>query len=175
MTKKILSLVLGAAMCLSLLAACGTPAADPTPTPTEPALTGEELAAHYKAAIEGARSDEDNQYNTVATTDEELGSIAWEMLGLSADMLDAYAVSISIMNVSAYCVGVFKPVEGQEEAVMTALQTYQQNIETSFENYLADQYEIAQNAKLEQLDDGTIVFVMCADQDTVYDAIVAAL
>ena len=44
MTKKILSLVLGAAMCLSLLAACGTPAADPTPTPTEPALTGEELA-----------------------------------------------------------------------------------------------------------------------------------
>ena len=58
---------------------------------------------------------------------------------------------------------------------MAALQTYQQNIETSFENYLADQYEIAQNAKLEQLDDGTIVFVMCADQDTVYDAIVAAL
>ena len=175
MTKKILSLVLGAAMCLSLLAACGTPAANPTPTPTEPELTGEELAAHYKAAIEGARSDEDNQYNTVATTDEELGSIAWEMLGMSADMLDAYAVSISLMNVSAYCVGVFKPVEGQEEAVMTALQTYQQNIETSFENYLADQYDVASSARLETLSDGTVLMVMCSDQDTVFDAIKTAI
>ena len=33
----------------------------------------------------------------------------------------------------------------------------------------------AKNAKLETLDDGTIVMVMCANADAVYDAIVAAL
>ena len=30
--KKTISLILGAVLCLSLLAACGTPAAQPTPT-----------------------------------------------------------------------------------------------------------------------------------------------
>ena len=79
------------------------------------------------------------------------------------------------MNVSAYCVALFKPLEGQEEAVMTALQAYIDGIEQSFTNYLPDQLVIAQNAILEQLDDGTIALVMCDNQDTVRDAIVAAL
>ena len=174
--KKSLSLILGIIMCLSLFAACGTPAAEPTPTQTpEPTLSGTELAAHYKQAIEAARDDETNEYNSVATTDEEMGSITWEVLGITADQLDAYAVSISLMNVSAYCVALFKPLEGQEEAVMTALQAYIDGVEQSFTNYLPDQLVIAQNAILEQLDDGTIALVMCDNQDTVRDAIVAAL
>ena len=40
---------------------------------------------------------------------------------------------------------------------------------------LADQYEVALNAKLETLDDGTIVMVMCEGQDEVFDAIVSAI
>lgn len=171
--KKLTAIVLGALMCLTLLAACGTPAAQPTPTATP--LTGAALAEHYKEAITAGRSDEDNEYNTIATTEDEVGSITWEVLGLTADQLDAYAISLSLMNIKAYCVGLFKPVEGQAEAVTTALQTYLDSIEQSFSSYLPDQHEIAQNAILKTLDDGTIMVVMCADQDTVSAGIEAAL
>ena len=41
----------------------------------------------------------------------------------------------------------------------------------SFEQYLADQYDIASNARLETLEDGTVLLVMCQDQDAVFDAI----
>ena len=47
--------------------------------------------------------------------------------------------------------------------------------QASFEHYLADQHEVALNAKLETLDDGTIVMVMCEGQDEVFDAIVSAI
>ena len=38
-----------------------------------------------------------------------------------------------------------------------------------------DQYEVASNAKLETLEDGTVLMVMCENQDTVFDAIAAAI
>ena len=41
----------------------------------------------------------------------------------------------------------------------------------SFEQYLADQYEVASAARLETLADGTVLLVMCQDQDGVFDAI----
>lgn len=172
--KKTISLILSAVLCLGLLAACGAPAAEPTPTP-EPQLTGAELAAHYADAITAGRNEQDNADRPIVTDAEELGSIGWEVLGLTADQLDAFAVSISFINVQAYCVGLFKPVEGQAEAVTTALQTYLDGTEQSFSSYLPDQHEIAQNAILKTLDDGTIMVVMCDGQDTVAEGIEAAL
>lgn len=172
--KKTLAIILGAVMCLSLLAACGTPAADPSPSPSAKPLTGAELSAHYAEAITSARNEQDNTDRPVVTDAEEMG-MAWDVLGISADDLDAFAVSISLMNVQAYCVGVFKPAEGKSESVMTALQAYIDNIEQSFSSYLPDQYAIAQNAKLGELDDGTIILVMCEGQDEIYDAIAVAV
>lgn len=45
----------------------------------------------------------------------------------------------------------------------------------SFEQYLADQYDIANNARLETLEDGTILLVMCEGQDQVFTAIRSAI
>ena len=53
-------------------------------------------------------------------------------------------------------------------------QGYIGRTKSSFEMYLADQYEVAENARLETLEDGTILLVMCQDQDTVFDAIADA-
>ena len=61
------------------------------------------------------------------------------------------------------------------EAVEAGLQAFMENQQASFQNYLADQYEIALSARLETLDDGTVVMVMCEGQDTVFDAIVSAI
>ena len=193
--KKIIALALGAVLCIGLLAGCGNSAADPTPTPTtaptqtteptpsedpaptgeEPAPTGDETSASYANAITGARSDQENTDRPITTTAEEFGEIGWQTLGITAEDVDAFAVSMSFMNVQAYCVGIFKPAEGKAETVMNGLQAYIDNTVQSFTNYLPDQLTIAENARLEQLDDGTIVLVMCENQDTVYDSIVAAL
>ena len=167
--KKILALILGAVMCMSLLAACGEA--------EEPALSGAELAAHYKEAITAGRSDADNADRPIYITgeEEEMGSIVWDLLGLKAEDLDAYALSVSLMNTQAYCVGLFKPVEGREEAVTSALQTYVEGTQKSFESYLPDQGEIANNAILKTLDDGTVMLVMSEGWDEVAEGITAAL
>ena len=173
--KKITALILALVMVFAL-AACGETPAEPTDTP-EPELSGDELAAHYKAAIEGARSEQDNADRGINTSAdaEEMGSIMWEVLGFTAEDVDAFAVSMSIMNVQAYCVGLFKPVEGKAEAVVAGLENYIAGQQRGFESYLPDQGVIADNAILETLDDGTVIIVMSDGWDDVYAGITEAL
>ena len=99
----------------------------------------------------------------------------YDVLGFTADDVTELAMSVSLINVKAYGIVVVKPAEGCEETVKAGLQSFIDTQCANFETYLADQYEIAKNAKLETLDDGTIIMVMCENADAVYEAIVAAL
>ena len=222
MTKKLISLILGATLCLSLLAACGTPAADPTATPSaipsetpseEPAATpsadpseepsaapteqpsapseqpsapseqpaetpaqgGSDLSAGFVNAITSARSEQENTDRPIIAKGGDVNDLYWDTLGFAAADVSDYAFSLSLMNTQAYCVGVFKPVDGKADAVYNGLKAYIDRTIQSFTNYLPDQLVYAENARLEKLADGTVVIVMCENQDTVYDTIVAAL
>ncbi len=169
--KKIMSLALAAVLCLGLLAGCGA-AGEP-----ENALTGADLAEHYKSAIEAGRTESDNADRPINVTgeEEEMGSYFWELLGFAPEDVDAFAVSLSLMNVQAYCVGLFKPVEGKAEAVVAGLENYIAGQQRGFESYLPDQGVIADNAILETLDDGTVIIVMSDGWDDVYAGITEAL
>ena len=83
-----------------------------------------------------------------------------DTMGINPATLDAYAFSMSMMNVRAYAIGVFKPAEGQAEAVQAAVESYVSLQRKSFENYLADQYEVAKGALIKTLPGGEIVLVM---------------
>ena len=170
--KKITALILALTMCFAL-AACG---AEPAPTPT-PMPSAEELAGTYKAAIEGARSEQDNADRGIMYTgqSEPMADLYWELLGFGESDVYSCAFSLSVMNVQAYCVGLFMPAEGKAEAVTAGLEKYIEAMQQSFENYLPDQGVIADNAVLETLDDGSVLIVMCEGQDTVRDAVVANL
>ena len=148
--KKILTLVLALALSITALSGCGSkPAADKTP---------EELAELYSSAIM-ENGGEMAEYNPAFTQakDDDGSAMVLENMGLNTeDMAD------------------IMPAEGKEAAVMEALQGYIDRTKSSFEMYLADQYEVAENARLETLEDGTILLVMCQDQDTVFDAIADA-
>ena len=100
---------------------------------------------------------------------------ALSVLGLKQEDMTAFGISMSMMNVQAYGIAAVMPAEGKEEAVTQALQGYIDQQKAAFENYLADQYEIAGAARLETLSDGTVLMVMCSDQDTVFDAIKTAI
>ena len=133
----------------------------------------------YAYAIRDARPAEDTEYSEIACGDavgepmlavnpndmsaEDAASSIQMMLdtmGIDPATLDAYAFSMSMMNVRAYAIGVFKPAEGQAEAVQAAVESYVSLQRKSFENYLADQYEVAKGALIKTLPGGEIVLVM---------------
>lgn len=134
-------------------------------------LTAEERTDLYKTAIESARDDETNEYNPVITELGENDEYLLQLLGVAAEDMSAYGLSVSLMNVQAYGIAAVYPAEGKADAVLEGLQGFIDLQRQNFEQYLPDQYEIAQNAKLETLDDGTILLVMCEDQDTVFNTI----
>lgn len=166
--KKIISLAL--AMTMMVLAGCSAKTEAPA------AKTPEELAALYTSAIT-ENGGEMVEYNPVITEAKEDDGSAFllETMGLKAEDMTAFGISVSMMNVKAYGIAAVMPAEGKEETVKSALQSYIDTQKMNFEFYLADQYEIAENARLETLADGTILMVMCQDQDTVLDAIAAAI
>ena len=180
--KKIIAAVLCLTMCFALLSACGTenkPAEtdpvtseEPSTAPTESAEPEESAVAD---AITSARTDEENEAYPVFSDKAAIEDAYYQVVGFTAADVDDIAMSVSLINVKAYGIVLAKPAEGCADTVKAGLQAFIDTQCNNFETYLADQYEIAKNAKLETLDDGTIVMVMCANADTVYDAIVAAL
>ena len=126
----------------------------------------------------GAKAGESAGYTYVPSSMEndlqaaaQMADMVMQTLTLTPDQLQQYAFSISLINVKAYGVGVFVPAEGQTDAVKAALEDFVTNQQKSFENYLADQYEIAKQAKVEVLPTGEVVLVMCENSDQVLASI----
>lgn len=138
----------------------------------EHTLSPDEREDLYETAITAARSQEINEvYPLIDDADDDLAAMIFELLGVTAADMTAYAVSVSLMNVKAYAVAAIFPAAGKEDAILDSLRTFVDNQVQSFEHYLVDQYEIAINARLETLEDGTILLVMCENQDAVFDSI----
>ncbi len=130
----------------------------------------------------GAKAGESAVYTYLPSSMEndpeaaaQMADMVMQTLTLTPDQLQQYAFSISLINVKAYGVGVFMPAEGQTEAVKAALEDFVVNQQKSFENYLADQYEIAKQAKVEVLPTGEVVLVMCENSSEAFSTIEAAL
>lgn len=182
---RTLALALAAALCLTLTACGGAGSSGSARAHT---------VQEYADAIKNARSDEENEYNDIiaregdgsptyahnpsSLTDEDAAGQApfmLEMLGLTDEMLDAYAVSLSLMNVRAYAIGVFRPAEGKAEDVQAGLESYVKLQQQNFEQYLEDQYEVAKAARIETLPGGEIVLVMAEGAEDIFTKIKEAL
>lgn len=169
--KRTVSLFLAAALCLTL-SACGSRGDSPS---AQPSRTPEELAGAYAQAIEAARDDELDQLYPVMTnasqSDPADRELILTLLGLAPEDMSAYALSVSLRNVNAYAVVAVMPAPDREEAVKTALEGYVESQKQAFERYLEDQYQLAADAKLDVLPDGTVLLVLCEGQDEVFQKI----
>ena len=169
--KRMLTFALALALAVTALTGCAgkESAAGSDKTP-------EELSELYSTAIT-ENGGEMVEYNPVFTevSEDDMSAMILQNLGLLVEDMKAFGISASVMNVKAYGIAAVMPAEGKTETVKDALQGYIDAQKTSFEQYLVDQYEVANSAKLETLEDGTVVMVMCEDQDTVFDAISAAI
>lgn len=165
--KKMLSLVLALALAAAALTGCAGGDGKSEKTP-------EELTQIYTDAITN-NGGEMVEYNPVISQvkEDDMSAMLLETLGLKEEDMTAFAMSVSIMNVKAYGIVAVMPAEGKADTVKDALQGYIDTQKASFEQYLADQYAVAESARLETLEDGTVLMVMCEDQDTVFDGISA--
>lgn len=164
--KKIIPILLLVALTLT---AC-------TGGPNAATKTPEELTQAYAGAIDGARDQELKDAIPVMTSaDDDLAEFIFTMLGVTAEDMSAFAIAVSPMNVKAYGVAAIMPASGKEETVKKGLETFVDNQQKSFEQYLPDQYEVAKAAKVESQEDGTLLLVMCENQDEVYESIKKSL
>lgn len=124
-------------------------------------------------AGKGLTADEINAFQEAEATARNAQMI-FETLGLSSEDFEAGALSISLINVRAYGMAIIKPAEGKEETVTAALQNFIAGQQQSFENYLQDQYAIAQAAKCETVN-GYVVMAMGENSDAIFQAISDAL
>ena len=149
-------------------------------------MTAEEaaqLVADYQAA---PYEEMDAVLTDAGLTDEERASfqeaestarstqMIFDTLGLTAEDIEAGALSISLINIRAYGMAILKPAEGREEAVTAALEGFVALQQRNFEHYLADQYAIAQAARCETVN-GYAVMVMGENSDAIFQAISDAL
>lgn len=110
----------------------------------------------------------------VDSSDDPEAEITFDMLDIDEKDMFEYAISLSPMNINAYCVAIVKPAEGKKDVIMDAFKSYKASQEEAFEQYLQDQYKIAQEAVLTEVGE-YIVFAMCQDSATFRDNIVNAL
>lgn len=163
-------LILHLAILLLLLAGCGEKMEEPKK------LTAEERTELYQSAIENARDAEMNEAVPLVTSGEEdLAPAIFGLIGVTEEDMAAYAIAVSPMNVKAYGIAAILPAEGREAAVVDGLQAFIDRQKSNFQTYLADQYAIAEKARLETLEDGTVLMVMCGDSDQVLENIKTAI
>jgi len=162
--------LLSAALTVLFLSGCSSPDQPPASSDRTPA----ELTDLYSSAItaHGGEMVEANPVVTQLTPDT---APLLEYMGLSDENMIAFAASTSMMNVKAYGIAAVMPAPGWEQNVTAALQNFIDRQIMSFEFYLPDQREIAKNARLEALSDGTILLVMTEHQDEVFDNIAQAI
>lgn len=166
--KKMIALLAAALTLTAVLTACGQKQESRTP---------EELTQVYADALteNGGEMVEYNPVISKVDSEDPVSAMILESMGLKEEDMTAFGVSGSMMNVKAYGIAAVMPAEGKEETVKEGLQGFIDRQKSSFETYLADQYAVAESARLETLEDGTVLMVMCEDQDTVFDGIRAAI
>ncbi len=135
------------------------------------ALSYEEIESALTGKGFSAQEIEDFQ---MADYNARNAQMIFDILGLSAEDIEAGALSISLINIRAYGMAVVKPAEGSEEKVLEALNNFVSLQQQSFETYLQDQYAIAKNAKCE-LVNGYAVMVMGENSDAIFQSISDAL
>ncbi len=138
-----------------------------------------DLSQKYYDAVDASRTEDQKQGTDLLTSTDPTAfpdyDLVMSVMGFSSHDVEAYAIGMTFMNVHAYCVAAVKPVEGSEQKILDGFEAYRQDQYDNFTNYLADQQAIAENAIIETLDDGTILFVMAENQQEVFDGIAASL
>ena len=126
----------------------------------------------YAELIRSLRSEEENQVYPIITSPEDSEyEITFATLGGTDENMERYAVSLGLMITQAYGVVIVLPKEGTRQEVVDQLNNYVELQKNAFENYLADQYQIAKAAIVKEMETGEVVLVMSRNAEAVMQGI----
>ncbi len=138
----------------------------------QPVLSYDERTDLYETAIEAARDAVSNEtLPLIDDADDADAEAVFDLLNLSAEDMNTYAISVSRANDKAYAVAAIFPAAGKQDAVLESLRRFMISQQHTFKDHLPDQYKVAVNTRLETLEDGTILLVMSENQDALFDSI----
>ena len=174
--KRIAAFTLAFVLALGL-AACGTKAPASGSTSSAPSapkdyvqIITDAREADFNEAfqiVHGKTGEETTMGGTAGESNQGMIDMIMGMVGLDAASCDEYAVSVSLMNVHAYGVGIFKPAEGKKQAVLDAVNGFVAAQQKAQETFLPDQYEIAKAAIVKEVPSGEIILVMSENAEDV--------
>lgn len=146
-------------------------------TNSEPARYGS--TADYTLVIEAARNPELNElgmYDIVTGPNDALyDTIFSETFGFKEEDYEKYAISIGTIITISYGTIIILPKEGRQQAVVDQMHSFVEQQKKSMENYLQDQYEIANSAVIETAPTGEVLLAMTENADEVMKAMQEAL
>lgn len=93
-----------------------------------------------------------------------------DVLNIASEDIEEFLMKMPMMMVQTNTYIVVKPAEGKEETVKAALDAYMVALEKQFEMYLADQYELVKNRKVEKVGD-YLVYIVSNNNDLVFNTI----
>lgn len=131
-------------------------------------LPGNPVSEAFKGIMTASLSENWNHMDIVNSESHPDWAFLEQYLGITAEETEGFAITMSQMMTKAFCVAAIKPVSGSEEAVLNGLQRIKDQKISDFTNYLQDQFEYAENAIVEVLDNGVVILVMGEDTEATY-------
>ena len=93
-----------------------------------------------------------------------------QQLGIEKDMVEEYLIKVPMMITNSHTYAIIKPSEGKKADVKEKMDTYMKNLETQWETYLPDQYELVKNRLVEEYGD-YLIYIVSSDNEIVFNAI----
>ena len=93
-----------------------------------------------------------------------------DVLSIESADVEEFLMKMPMMMVQSNTYIIVKPVEGKEETVKNALDSYMTALENQWATYLPDQYELVQNRKVEKIGE-YLVYIVSSNNDLAYNTI----
>jgi len=157
-------------------------------------LISEEQDAAVKSKLENYSFEEVNGYlvwvvsednnKILEITRNAKASVLPMMMEVTSDMLkdvvnlepstvSEFAIKQPAMITSSTTYMVVKPVEGKKAEVKNVLDSYMVALETQWETYLPDQYELVKNRMYKEYGD-YLIYIVSTDNDLIYNTIISS-
>lgn len=93
-----------------------------------------------------------------------------DVLNIEESDVEEFLMKMPMMMTQSNTYIIVKPASGKENVVKDALEEYMSKLETQWQNYLPDQYELVKNRKVEKIGD-YLIYIVSNNNDLVFNTI----
>lgn len=118
--------------------------------------------------LEKIKNTNSKIFNNMMTFDDELFE---STTGISTDLVEEYLMKVPMMMTSSSTYIIVKPTENGYDEVKKLLDEYMKTLESTWQMYLPDQYDLVKNRLVKEYGD-YLIYIISSDNELVYNAVV---